>query len=206
MLDKNLSYIYGLLITDGYLNKKNNKIVGIGLEVNIKDLDIVEKLHNVIPFSSIYYRSRKTNFSDNYDSCIFQYNRKDLPNKLIEYGFPVDNKTFLARAPLIEYDKVAFWRGAIDGDGSLGLRKNGNAFLSFTTQSEDLKKDFCLFLQSITGRQYNPNRNKRDNIYNIGCNGHSAEKVIKILYENIDKDDLFLNRKYNKMKDILKIE
>ena len=38
-------------------------------------------------------------------------------------GFPIENKTINARPPICKYDINAFWRGVIDGDGSLGIRQ-----------------------------------------------------------------------------------
>lgn len=46
MTDRDLSYIYGLFITDGWIQKRNGTPISISLEVSIKDKDIVEKLHN----------------------------------------------------------------------------------------------------------------------------------------------------------------
>lgn len=204
-MDKNQSYFYGLFLTDGYLLKHNGKITGIGIEVGIVDIPLIKQLQDYIPFSSIYYRKRKTNFKEEYESCIFQYYRKDLPEQLLSFGFPEFDKTINAKPPNTFYDEVAFWRGVIDGDGSIGVWKNGLSFISLCTKSEQLKQDFCIFLEKITGRKYNPKRNQRDNVYNIGCNGGSAKKVIKNLMENIDDNSLFLPRKYQKMLEILSL-
>lgn len=203
MNKKQLSYIYGLMITDGSLQKKNGIPVGLTLEISIKDRDLVEKLHNLIPYSSVYYRNRVTNFSDDYNSVIFYCGRRENFQPILDMGFPLEDKTNLAAPPITDYDEVSFWRGVIDGDGSLGFRKNGQAFLSLATKSEGLKQSFCLFLQKITGRKYNPKRNQRDGIYNIGCNTNSAKKVIKVLYEGIEENDIYLDRKYQKMKEVL---
>lgn len=204
IMDKNQSYFYGLFLTGGYLQKHSEKITGIGLEVNIIDAQLIEQLHTYIPFSSIYYRTRNTNFKVHYESCVFNYSRKDLPEQLISFGFPENNKTINAKPPIVSYDEVAFWRGVIDGDGSIGIRKNGLVFISLCTKSEQLRNAYCIFLEKITGRKYNPQKNQRDNIYNIGCNGNSAKKVIKVFIDNIDDNSLFLERKYKKMLEILK--
>ena len=65
MLDKNDSYIYGLLITDGsmYLTTRNRGKVT--LEISKKDEDIVMKLNKLIPKSKIHERVRNTNFKNN---------------------------------------------------------------------------------------------------------------------------------------------
>ena len=149
------SYIYGLLLTDGSLDIKDFKTYSgtVKLEVAYKDKDIIEKLYNIVPYSSIKERTRKTNFSEEYHSIIFSNSRKSFINELIKMGFPLKDKTLLAEPPKIDYDIDAFWRGVIDGDGSLGLRKSKNGltpFLSLTTKSELLKNAFCNYLHDIT--------------------------------------------------------
>lgn len=205
MTNEQLNYIYGLFLADGWLIKRKGIVTGISMEVHIKDKDIIQKLCKLIPNSSFYYRERDTNFKHQYKSICFQYSRKDLPLLLIQMGFPTENKDINAKPPIIDYNDYAFWRGVIDGDGSLGLKKNGTPFISLTTNSDALKEAFCLFLHNITGKYYNPHRNKRDNIYNIGCNGQSAKLVIGELYNSIIDTSIFLNRKYIKMKEVLNI-
>lgn len=207
MTDRNLSYIYGLFITDGWIEKRNGMPISISLEVSIRDKDIVEKLHNLIPYSSVNYRERNTNFKKDYKSVVFTYSRQDLCLQLIEMGFPSENKTNLARPPILSYDENCFWRGVIDGDGSLGIKNSSKMpFLSLTTKSENLKNSFCDFLYRINNKNYNPSRNKRDNIYNIGCNGMSAKKVIDKLFYSIKEGDIYLDRKYQKMKEVVEYE
>ena len=65
MLDKNDSYIYGLLITDGsmYLTTRNRGKVT--LEISKKDEDIVMKVNKLINKSKIHKIVRNTNFNNN---------------------------------------------------------------------------------------------------------------------------------------------
>ena len=198
------SYIYGLFLTDGNIDIKDyNSYTGtVRLELNYKDKDIVEKLYQIIPYSSIHERTRTTNFAQEYHTIIFSNSRKDFINELINMGFPIKDKTINAHPPLCEYDINAFWRGVIDGDGSLGIRqgKNGlEAFLSLVTKSELLRDAFCEYLNTITHEKYNPKRNIRDNVYNIGCGTSSTKKVIDKLYQNAT---IYLDRKYIKTLEI----
>ena len=197
------SYLYGLLLTDGSLQKRNGKPIGFSLELSAKDSELIEKLHNKIPKSNIYYRARNTNMCKNAETVTLQFGKNETFYTLLEMGFPLENKTERATIPVTDYDEPSFWRGALDGDGSLGLRANGDAFVSLTTKSEELKKYFCIFLKGITGRNYNPSRNKRDSIYNIGCSTNSAKKVIDFLYHNIKDEDIYMDRKYKKMEEVL---
>ena len=203
------SYIYGLLLSDGTMHIVNSEAYTgqVQLEVGEKDEDIVDKLCKIVPYSTKRKRIRNTNFKENHHSVVFVVSRQYFIKDLIDFGFPIENKTINSRPPVVEYDKNAFWRGVLDGDGSLGIRHNSNgnleAYLSLTTKSELLKDAFCKYLASITGRQYHPRRNKRDNIYNIGCGGHIACKVLKELYKDCT---IYLNRKYNNFLECIKWE
>ncbi len=91
-MNKQESYIYGLLITDGsmYLDSRNRGKVT--LEVTEKDRDIVEKLVTIVPNSYIHKRERDTNFKKNYKSVIFANYQLEFRQFLIECGFPAIEK------------------------------------------------------------------------------------------------------------------
>lgn len=200
------SYFYGLLITDGTMTIRNNIPQGIHIELSVKDKDVIEKLHTLFDGSTITSRTRNTNFSDNYTSYKFNYYKQEFCYYLIdECGYPIKDKTINAKPPIIDYSKKDFWRGAFDGDGSLGLRKTTNykelvPFISFTTYSEELRNELCNYLTSLTGYKYNPKRNKRDNIYNIGSGTFNAIKIATELYKDAT---IYLDRKYNKYLEMI---
>ena len=139
-----MSYIYGLLITDGslYLTTRNRgKIV---LEVSEKDRDIIEKLVETIPNSNIKIRTRSTMFKSNYTTFSFTNHRREFREELISYGFPIRDKTLLSSIPSVDYDERYFWKGVIDGDGSIGIThcEQPEPFISLVTKSENLKENF----------------------------------------------------------------
>lgn len=199
-MNESESYIYGLLITDGSLYLSTRNRGRVTLEVNEKDKDIVEKLYNEIPNSKIKERTRNTNFKNEYSTKIFSNSRLEFREKLISQGFPVKDKTLVASIPSINFNKYHFWRGVIDGDGSLGITSNNIPFISLVTKSENLKNEYLNFLFTELGVIKNINRNKRDDVYNIYLSGNNAIKLIKILY--IDNPGIYLDRKYNKALEI----
>lgn len=202
-MNKIESYIYGLLITDGslYLTTRNRgKVI---LEVSEKDEDIIQKLYNVIPNSGIHERVRNTNFKNNYKTKIFTNHRKEFRDKLISFGFPKSDKTQNASIPIVEYDEYSFWRGVIDGDGSIGFTKSKNCepFISLVTKSESLKEEFLKFLNRELNINKKVNRNKRDKVYNITIKNEDAVELAKKLYLDLE-NDLYINRKYTKAVEI----
>ncbi len=197
MLDKIKSYVFGLLITDGnlYLTKVRNR-GRVTLEVSEKDKDIVEKLHNLYPESHIRVRTRSTNFSESYTSYSFVDGMLDFRTDLINSGYPKKDKTSLASTPIVEYSEVDFWRGVIDGDGSLGISKSNIPFIGLVTKSEDMKTKFLEFLDKRMNLRKSATRNKRDNVYNILITNEAAVDLAKLLYI-FENPEIYINRKYN---------
>lgn len=199
------SYIFGLLVIDGslYLSKKGSK-GRVTLEVNSKDSDIIYKLYNIIPNSSVRQRIRNTNFKNNYKTKIFSNSRKEFREFLILNGFPVFRKSENVGPPNSTYDELHFWRGVIDGDGSIGITSKNIPFISFVTVSENLKNSYVKFIEKTLNRKIKTTRNKRDNAYNIMISGKDAIILTKILYID-NKNGLYLERKYKKALDLQKL-
>lgn len=96
--------------------------------------------------------------------------------------------------------KRDYFRGIIDGDGSLGFTASGFPFLSLVTESEYLAKDFIDYIKEVTGKTKTTSRNTRDCVFNIMINKEDAQLLIKEMYYD---NCMALNRKYEKAKDIL---
>lgn len=204
-MDRIESYIFGLLITDGTLSLYDRNRGRVQLELKESDKDIVEKLVNEIPKSTIRTRERVTNFSNgvSFRSVIFQNSQLDFRTKLINCGYPIQNKTLVASIPTVDYQEIDFWRGVIDGDGSLGLTGKGIPFISLVTKSENMKIEYLKFLEKYLNLKKNVNRNQRDGVFNIMSNSGNAIKIANLLYSN--NPPIYLNRKYNKYLEMLKI-
>lgn len=82
---------------------------------------------------------RDTNFKKGYSSCVFKNNQQAFREWLLSCGFPKENKTFNAAPPIVAYSEFDFWRGFIDGDGSLGISAKNIPFVSLITDSESIK-------------------------------------------------------------------
>ena len=200
-MDKNESYIFGNLVTDGNLYLTSRNRGRVQLEISKKDEDLVDKLLELVPFSSKDSRKRKTNFSKSEVEFVrFRNTKMEFRKKLIENGFPVKNKTLNASTPLGEYEEISFWRGVIDGDGSVGITSKNEPFVSLVTKSEFLKEKYLEFLYKNFGITKKLNRNKRDNVYNVVVKNKNAKDLANLLYNN---DDIHLNRKYDKAMFIL---
>lgn len=200
-MNENESYVFGILVTDGNLFLSTRNRGRVQLEISKKDEDLVDKLVQMIPFSTKVSRTRSTNFSKSETNYVsFRNYRLEFRKKLVDNGFPIKDKTLNASTPLCEYEENSFWRGVIDGDGSVGITKKNEPFVSLVTKSENLKNKYLEFLHKKFGITKNVNRNKRDNVYNIVVKNKNARDLVDLLYNN---KEIHLNRKYDKAMFIL---
>lgn len=144
-----------------------------------------------------------TNYSNGKSSetCILSIYEQKFRQQLLANGFPIGSKSLIAREPLSKFEIKDFYRGVIDGDGSLGFTKTGIPFLSFVTKSELLKESYCKYLNQVLGIKKNVNRNKRDEIYNICLYREDAILFAEHLYKN--SCNLSIKRKYDNYKKMI---
>jgi hypothetical protein len=107
-----------------------------------------------------------------------------LRRGLSRLGFKAGKKSLTVSVPREPYHEVGFWRGVIDGDGSLGLTGRDRPFLSLVTASQALRDEYIEFAFRVTGSRANPNRNRRDNVYNIVFFDEASQSLAATLYQS----------------------
>ena len=193
------SYLYGFIVTDGSIQLGTRNRGRVTIEISYRDKDLIEKIHKEFRLKhSIRTRTRDTNFNKEYKSIIFSCYLKEYRDFLFESGMPKEDKTNQATIPTKPYNKFAFWRGVIDGDGSIGYTKSNEPFVSLGTKSEELKNEFLKLIKEELNIIKVINRNKRDNIYNITVKNEDAIKLANLLYKDAE---IYLDRKYEKFMD-----
>lgn len=178
------AYFLGFLYGDGHLfiDKKYPNKGNVTIELKIDDQQLLYEFQKIFPVSSVSFRHRSTNFSDNYDSVIWRMCQQDFRNQLMAFGMPSGKKSFTVQPLTVPHSTIDFWRGLLDADGSIGLTKLGLPFLSLVTVSEPIAKAYEAFLAGITGKPKHTSRNLRDNAYNVGILCEDAVKVISLIY------------------------
>ena len=195
------AYLFGLIQTDGHLYQNSRNRGRLSIEVSKRDELLLIELQNRLPFhSKITERMRKTNFSKGYVSVIWSVFDKRFRDFLVNNGLPSGRKSKTINIPVGEFSFIDYFRGLIDGDGSLGLTAQGFPFLSFITASSLIADEYLKFLKSITGKEKTSTANIRDNVFNIAVYKEDAQTVVQTLYyENC----LALPRKLKKARAVL---
>lgn len=196
MTIENKSYLFGLLTSDGNLYLQSRNRGKISFELKTSDEELLYKIQKVVENGTLSSRTRDTNFKKSYTSSVYSNSMQEFRQIFIDMGLPLKNKAETCGLPKTEYSQRDFWRGVLDGDGSIGIIADGSPFISLVTKSEDLKNAYCDLLLKKLGLRKSLNRNKRDNVYNIIIKNEYAVELAKYLYS--ENDELFLERKFKK--------
>lgn len=190
------SYLFGLFGTDGTVHRnRTQEHIGY-FQLELIDKDIINKICNKLNNCSQSERVRDTNFKKSYHSYTLYCNNKEFIQWCEFNGFPLKDKTNHIAPPLLNYSKPDFWRGIIDGDGSIGRKQATNEpFISLVTKSEALKNAFEEYIEEITGFRPRNQRNKRDGVFNVTIHGEKAVKLTEVIYQN---SNIYIDRKYKK--------
>lgn len=181
-MDSNISYFIGFLFADGNLYECDRNRGKIRIEINSKDKDILYDFAKLFNLNYIIRaRNRTTNFKNiaTHTLIIYDFNFRC---ELKHCGMIAGKKSDIVSVPKVPYSDKDFWRGFIDGDGSLGFTKTGKPFISLITKSESLKNEYLNFIFKYINKNKTINRNKRDNAYNIMLMNEDAQDIAKLLY------------------------
>lgn len=191
------AYFFGFLQTDGHVYEGTQNRSKITIEIKHIDKNIIDKIHKMLPLkTSIYERKATTNFGYLHSVGLRICNRQ-FTDEIKLLGIPAGKKSHLINIPTVSFSEADYFRGLIDGDGSVGQDKNGRPFVGFVTKSLELAKNYNKFISKLTGGNFsNLKPNTRDQIYNITVFCEHAQTIMKYLYYN---NCFCLNRKKEKV-------
>lgn len=201
------SYMIGFIQTDGYLRKDERGRGKMVIEINIRDKYILKKFQKLIPVYSYFFTRKKTvkfkKYKKIYKVTLAGLNcyNKQFRETVNYYGVPYGKKYSKISPPKSKYSENDYWRGIIDGDGSLGFTATNKPFISLVTCSSKLAKAYIEFINQFVQVERKVNKNKRDTAYNIVVTNEDSQKIISMLYYD---NCLSIPRKYKMAKKILK--
>ena len=177
------AYLYGLIQTDGHLSQGTGNKGKLQIEISQKDADVLVRLASAIPYySRLSTRTRSTNFSPKHTSVTLRVCAKEFRDELVSLGMKVGRKSETIDVPRCEFSPADYFRGVMDGDGSLGFTSNGFPFLSLCTASEGVAVAYESFTRAITGKEKRLSRNARDRVFNHVVFKEDAQAVAAALY------------------------
>ena len=177
------AYLFGLIQTDGHLSQGTRNRGKLQIELSHRDADVLEQLAAAIPYySRLSTRTRSTNFSSAHTSVTLCVCAKEFRDELVSLGMRAGRKSETIDVPPCEFSQADYFRGIIDGDGSLGFTANGYPFLSLCTASERLAAAYGSFTRNITGKEKSLRRNARDRMFNHVIFKEDAQAVAAVLY------------------------
>lgn len=189
---KSYSYILGLYLGDGYINKmKRTYKLRITLDVN-QDLVIdecIKHLKILFPKNKINPVKRK---NKNCLDVIVYSNKLNIYFPQLGNGMKHQRKIELTKEQIEIIDTKFLMKGLFHSDGSFYIAGNKYPRYNFTNKSEDIIKIFleCLDVYNIDNRLI---YNKRNNIYKIQI---QKRKYVNILYQLLGEK--YINdKKYN---------
>lgn len=177
------AYFFGFSQADGHLSKDSRNRGRFSIELSMLDVAILQSFQQIFPVSShLSFRTRDTNFKSQSQTAILRIHDWGFRDSLVQVGLPYGRKSASVAAPLIPCSWVDYWRGWIDGDGSLGISARNIPFVSFSTKSPGIAESFRCFLSCHLGVSISCNPNTRDGMYSFMLSREKAQTLASLLY------------------------
>ena len=177
-------YFLGYLFSDGCLSSSSNAI-----QISSADKEILIKLNKLISADNIVRQiSEKKNNKQAY--YLLQITNKEIYQDLLNLGL-YPNKSLNLTIPEYLSDSKDFWRGMIDGDGTMGVYNK--QFTLGIAGTYSVCESFIKFCNKYisSNRKIHINSKSGKN-FATGLNGTKALIIHKALYEN---SSIYMERK-----------
>ena len=194
-LDEEKSYWLGFLIADGCLKEYTKTDKRVIIKLQKKDYKHLSKFYKFVKSNKkVYFDSGSTCCTASISSCI-------MFDDIVSYGI-TPNKTYTTKVPKkiigSKYEKD-FWRGVIDGDGSVWEGKSSPGISLVGT------KEICDgFLNFINREGFRTSmrtkKRKNDKSYNMTFSSRDTVNLLEILYKN---STIYLDRKFKRANSLI---
>ncbi|NEW57801.1 hypothetical protein GV794_19375 [Nocardia cyriacigeorgica] len=173
-----MAYMIGLLQTDGSHEGSIEAKGRVSLELAIRDERILARVAEILPcYSSITYRTRATNFADNYQTATLRFFDQEVRQSIASLGVTVGAKSWTIHPPDRPFAEADYVRGLLDGDGSVGFTCKGEPFISFVTASPAAAAFFCRTIRRVCGVTRTARPNRRDGVFNVMVQNVAAAQL-----------------------------
>jgi len=170
-LNEHSIYWIGFLLADGNVCQSRGSYL-IQLALQKRDRNHIKNFRSFLHSQHALVKDR-----ENYR---ISFSSKHIFYRLGHYGV-VPNKSKITFAHKDVAGSRHFWRGVVDGDGSIYMSRDGCWNLSLVG-SRSIVKQFVYFCQKLTKHRQSVQKHKT--IYSVRYSGKSAISVIDYLYSN----------------------
>lgn len=200
---KDMAYTLGLISSDGCVSGQQNMIY---IELQRSDRNLLEKVNFVLE-NERPVKDYVT--SSGYENAKLWFYSRQMKDDLRKYNV-VPNKTYSEdfRAPSILKNHLfpEYLRGYFDGNGSIKHSRDWSAW-----QIDTPSKEIALYIQKNLlryGIGINIQEMEKVNVCIYRCITYkqaNLKKIYSLLYNELDENSLFLQRKHDKFTDLLKM-
>lgn len=177
------AYMFGFLQTDANHYQGKGQKGRISIEISARDRPILDAFKAIVPWNStITTRTRSTNFAAHYQSATWRLCSLDARRELLSLGLLTGKKSREIAPPTVEFSRIDYFRGLIDGDGSIGFTAAGHPFVGLVTASDAIAEFFCAEVRSVAGAIRTAKRNTRDKVFNLMVANDPAKTLAGALY------------------------
>lgn len=175
-----VAYWIGLLMADGCIYQYNNDTPRIKLEFAHRDKAILKRFKSFLSAEHTIHSKTISlpNTTAQYDRLDFASQR--IADRLSYFGI-VPQKTGREQVHYLE-DNRHFWRGLIDGDGSLTWTAKYPAL--HLVGSQRLMEQFCEYVENHLDIHTVPRSYKNRNVWTVCIYGRKASKIAEHFYTN----------------------
>ncbi len=191
-------YFAGLMFADGNVASSGN---WCSIELQSRDISILKHLRDfVVPGRTVKRTRRRTKHGKGEYAKLVMHSRL-LCEDLARYGV-IPAKSKIASVPREMRSSIEFWRGVVDGDGTIIMSRDDPAVILYGTEA--VCRQFATFTQRSLRCKALPvveaTRIRRVAVYGW----HKAITLIRILYGDAP-EKLRLERKYKYAMRIVKL-
>ena len=205
------AYILGILFTDGSIKAEANRQDQIRLELQIRDIELINRIKQELGINGkTTFSKHKNKSGSTTESALITINSDKMAQDLAKYGI-IPNKTYYTKhLPKLEEKFIPhFFRGLIDGDGSIYTTKTYNEkyqkyyykkVIYFCSYHQSVCEDFRQMIAPFLSRKELPKVTKEKYTYRFSI---SKQQDVKEMATLLYKDsNIYLSRKYELARQI----
>jgi hypothetical protein len=187
-------YWIGFLYADGHV-RKDGAEHSIEVEIELKDREHLVKFAKFLECNK-----EPKQYSNN--SCTLKIYSKKINQKLKELGLH-HNKSYTAKPHELLKNSRDFWRGVVDGDGSIS-NQLGSAFIHLCGTKDTIQEYINFLNLQKVNTKAKPNKPQQDkSLHQVGLACDKAIIAMDILYKDAT---IYLDRKYQKYLEFIEID